>query len=234
MTVGICFHGIGACRTEREPGESRYWMPTDTFLRVLDELAATPGVSIRPILNLAGEEEFCEIFFDDVRVPRENLVGELHQGWQLAKTLLGHERIFIGSPKTSQYALGRLRLLGETLGIGDDPEFAARFAGLHLDLIDLRALYAHFADIVRRGEPLPPSVSVLKIWASETYTRIGLALAEAAGPEGGAQGDVSFGKTTIAPTGPLVNALVTTIYGGTNEVQRNILARQVLELPTNG
>lgn len=46
MTVGICFHGIGACRTEREPGESRYWMPTDTFLRVLDELAATPGVSI--------------------------------------------------------------------------------------------------------------------------------------------------------------------------------------------
>jgi alkylation response protein AidB-like acyl-CoA dehydrogenase len=53
---------------------------------------ATPGVTVRPILNIAGEEEFCEVFFDNVRVPAENLVGRLHEGWSLAKSLLAHER----------------------------------------------------------------------------------------------------------------------------------------------
>ncbi|MCW2241806.1 acyl-CoA dehydrogenase [Azospirillum canadense] len=192
---------------------------------------SSPGVTVRPIRNIAGEEEFCEVYFDDVRVPQANLVGALHQGWHVAKSLLGHERIFIGSPKTSQYAMGQLRALAEANGVFDDPVFAARFAQLQLDLADLRALYGRFADIVKRGEELPPSVSLLKIWASETYTRIGVALMEVAGDHGGAGATVSFGTRSLNPLAPLMNALVTTIYGGTNEIQRNILSRQVLGLP---
>lgn len=192
---------------------------------------STPGVTVRPIRNIAGEEEFCEVFFDQVRVPQANLVGELHKGWHLAKALLGHERIFVGSPKTPQHALGQLRQLAQATGRMADPAFAAQFAQLQLDLADLRALYGRFADIVKRGGELPPSVSLLKIWATETYTRIGIALMEAAGDDGAAAGPADFGGSEIYALGSLMNAFVTTIYGGTNEIQRNIVARQVLDLP---
>lgn len=135
------------------------------------------------------------------------------------------------SPKAPQYALGRLRVMGQALGLADEPAFAERYAQLELDVADLRSLYARFADIVKRGGELPPSVSLLKIWATETYTRIGTALMEAAAEHGGALGMVEAGGETIAPLGPLMNSMVTAIYGGTNEIQRNIVARQVLGLP---
>ncbi|HEU0204467.1 MAG TPA: acyl-CoA dehydrogenase, partial [Burkholderiaceae bacterium] len=71
----------------------------------------TPGITIRPIRNIAGEQDFCEVFFDNVRVPRANLVGELNQGWTVAKALLGFERLFTGGPKHSQYTLGQVEKL---------------------------------------------------------------------------------------------------------------------------
>ncbi|RZM04273.1 MAG: acyl-CoA dehydrogenase [Variovorax sp.] len=190
---------------------------------------ATPGVVVRPILNIAGEEEFCEVFFDDVRVPQANLVGQLNRGWHIAKALLGYERLFVGSPKTCQYALGQLRATAKARGLLGDAAFIARFAELQLDLADLRSLYAGFADLVKRGEALPPSVSMLKIWATETYTRIGIQLTETADEDGGSH--ASADATAPDALAPLMNALVTTIYGGTNEIQRNILSRQVLGLP---
>ena len=189
-----------------------------------------PGVTVRPIRNIAGEEEFCEVYFDNVRVPKANLVGELHEGWKVAKSLLGHERIFVGSPKTPQHALGQLRALGQAKGCMTEPVFAAQFAQLLLDVADLRALYGRFAEIVKRGEELPPSVSLLKIWATETYTRISVALMEAAAEDGGAAGPVALDEISLYPLGPLMNAMMTTIYGGTNEIQRNIISRQVLGL----
>ncbi len=191
----------------------------------------TPGITVRPIANIAGEEEFCEVYFDDVRVPRENLVGRLNEGWGIAKALLGFERLFVGSPKTCQHALGQLGQLARARGLFDDAAFAARMAVLELDLADLRAAYAGFADIVKRGEALPPSVSMLKIFATETYTRISALLVEAAAEDGATRGGCRFGDTALDPLAPLLNATITTIYGGTNEIQRNILARQVLDLP---
>ena len=196
---------------------------------LLAELS-TPGVTVRPIRNIAGEEEFCEVFFDNVRVPQANLVGGLNKGWHIAKALLGFERIFVGSPKTSQYALGQLRALAEARGLFDDAAFAASFAELQLDLADLRSLYTGFADMVKRGEALPPSVSMLKIWATETYTRISAKMVETADEHGGTVGERRVGQAALDPLAPLMNALVTTIYGGTNEIQRNILSRQVLGL----
>lgn len=191
----------------------------------------TPGVTVRPIHTLAGEPEFCEVFFDNVRVPAENLVGKLHGGWTIAKALLGFERIFLGSPKQSQYALGQLARLAQARRLFADPVFAQRFAALRLDVADLTATYTRFADIVRAGKPLPASVSLLKIWASETYHRIGALLVEAGEEQGAVAGDQVLDGQSFNVLSPLIGSTAAMIYGGTNEIQRNILARQVLDLP---
>ena len=191
----------------------------------------TPGITIRPILTLAGEPEFCEVFFDNVRVPAENLVGKLHGGWTIAKALLGFERIFLGSPKQSQYALGQLARLAQARRLFADLVFAQRFAALRLDVLDLSAAYTGFANIVRAGKPLPASVSLLKIWASETYHRIGALLVEAGEEQGAVAGDQVLDGQTFNVLSPLIGSTAAMIYGGTNEIQRNILARQVLDLP---
>ena len=189
---------------------------------------ATPGITIRPIATLAGHEEFCEVFFDQARVPAANLVGGLNQGWNIAKALLGFERIFLGSPQQAQQALAQLAAQARAQGDFDDPVFADRYTRLELDVADLGALYKHFAAIVRRGEALPPAVSALKIWATETYQRISLALMDLAGEYGSwADADPHAGQAPAL----LFNATPASIYGGSNEIQRNILARHVLQLP---
>lgn len=192
---------------------------------------ATPGITIRPIRDIAGHEEFCEVFFDNVRVPRANMVGEMNGGWTIAKALLGFERIFLGSPRQSQYALAQLDQMARARKLFDDPAFVARFAELQLDVADLGAAYARFADIVKRGDNLPASVSLLKIVATETYQKIGMLLAEAADEAAGQAGDAQFDGERINILAPLFNATSATIYGGTNEIQRNIIAKQVLDLP---
>jgi len=192
---------------------------------------ATPGITVRPIRDIAGHEEFCELCFDNARVPCANMVGELNQGWRIAKALLGFERIFLGSPRQSQYALAQLERLARARKLFGDPVFAARFAELQLDVLDLGAAYAGFAEIVKRGESLPPSVSLLKIVATETYQKIGMLLAESADELAGQCGDARLDGERIDILAPLFNATSATIYGGTNEIQRNIIARQVLNLP---
>lgn len=192
----------------------------------------TPGITVKPIRNIGGEEEFCEVFFDQVRIPRENLVGELNQGWTIAKALLDFERIFVGSPNQARHALNQLRLIGQARGLFDDQSFADRYAASMLDVEDLQALYAEYAGIVKRGEALPPSVSLLKIWATETYSRIAMEVVEAAGDHGGDISPIVIENTEITPCSRLYNSAITTIYGGTNEIQRNILAKQVLGLPS--
>ena len=190
----------------------------------------TPGITIRPIHTLAGEPEFCEVFFDNVRVPAENLVGKLHGGWTIAKALLGFERIFLGSPKQSQYALGQLARLANARRLFADPVFAQRYTALRLDVADLSAAYTGFANILKAGKPLPPSVSLLKIWASETYHRIGALLVEASDEQGAVPGDQDIEGQSFNALSPLIGSTSAMIYGGTNEIQRNILAKQVLEL----
>ncbi len=191
----------------------------------------TPGITVRPIRNIAGEDEFCEVFLDNVRVPRANLVGRLNEGWSIAKALLGFERLFVGSPKTVHHALGLLRQFARRQGLFEDAAFTAEMAVLELDLADLLAAYAVFADIVKRGDALPPSVSLLKIFATETYTRIAAKIVEVAAEHGGTRRDLDLGNHAVEPLAPLFTATITTIYGGSNEIQRNILARQVLDLP---
>jgi len=192
----------------------------------------TPGITIRPIRNIAGHEEFCEVFFDQVRVPREALVGKLNEGWTVAKALLSFERLNIGSPRRPQYALRRLEMLARAQGLFDDPGFVDKFIELKLDIEDLAALYGRFVAVVKRGEPLGQDVSMLKVWAMETWQRLSELLMETAQEQGCIAGELDFGGVEVDVLSPFYYSRAATIYGGSSEIQRNILAKYVLNLPS--
>src|SRR4051794_12951604 len=172
----------------------------------------SPGITVRPIINLEMHDEFCEVFFDNVRVPKENLVGQPNRGWDMAKALLGFERIHLGSPRQSAYALARLRQLAERMGVWGDPTFQDRYAQLRLDLEDLKALYGHFVEILKRGRSLGPDVSMLKITQSDLFQRITDATLEIAGENAGLLEPME-GNRNLNPGGLYVQARPTSIYG---------------------
>jgi alkylation response protein AidB-like acyl-CoA dehydrogenase len=190
-----------------------------------------PGVTVRPIRNIAGHEELCEVFLDDVRTPRNNLVGELNDGWQIAKTLLGFERIWSGSPRQSTLALIRLERLARASGKMDDPVFAARFDQIAMDVLDSASAYERFAQIMRTGGSFGFEVSMLKIWATETCQRVTELMVEAADDLGTLTGEVPIDGETMDILFPFLDCRAYTIYGGSSQVQRNILAKNVLALP---
>ncbi|MFY2836208.1 acyl-CoA dehydrogenase [Achromobacter xylosoxidans] len=193
---------------------------------LLVDLAST-GVSRRPIRTLSGHEEFCEVFFDQVRVPRANVVGELNAGWGIAKALLGFERLFSGSPKHANHALQQIFSIARQRGLLADPAFADRLAELRLDAADLTAMYSVFAELAKAGRPLPPELSLLKVWATETHERLGALLIQIAEEYGGAAMRLGYGNGQVHALAPYVNALAATIFSGTNEIQRNIYAKQL-------
>ena len=192
----------------------------------------TPGITLRPIRNLAGHEEFCQVFLDNVKVPRANLVGTLHDGWTVAKALLGFERLGIGSPRRPQYALNRLEAVARAKGLLDDPGFLDRYIALRLDIEDGAALYGRFVEQVKRGEPLGPDVSMLKIWTTETWQRLSELLVEAGAEQGVIAGVQDAGGVEADFLNPFYYSRPATIYGGSSEIQRNILAKYVLKLPS--
>jgi alkylation response protein AidB-like acyl-CoA dehydrogenase len=192
----------------------------------------TAGIALRPIRNLAGHDEFCQVFFDNVRVPRNALVGKLHDGWTVAKALLGFERLGIGSPRRPQYALNRLELVARAKGLFDDPGFVDRFIALKLDIEDGAALYGRFVEQVKRGEPLGQDVSMLKIWTMETWQRLSELLVEVGAEQGVIAGVHDVAGVEADFLNPFYYSRPATIYGGSSEIQRNILAKYVLKLPS--
>ena len=192
---------------------------------------ATPGVTRRPIQTLGGHAEFCETFFDNVRVPKNNMVGQINQGWSMAKALLGFERIFLGSPKQSQVALNRLAMLGRAKGAFDDDRFREKFTQMRLDLADLTEMYSGFADRLKRGEDLGANVSILKIFGTALYQRITETLVEYSAENGAVDGAALYGNDSLDALAHFWLARPATIYGGSSEVQRNIVAKAVLDLP---
>lgn len=188
----------------------------------------SPGITIRGIRNLTGRSAFCEVFFDNVRVPKLNLVGEPNKGWTVAKSLVGMERLFIGSPKHCQFALDRLTRVVRARGLDRDAGYLDEITKLRLDVEDLATLYAYFADIVRRGEELPVEVAMLKIFATDTLQLITEKLLEVSGESGVMTGGATFGDYVIDPLNMYYMARPTTIGGGSNEVLRDVLAKQLL------
>ena len=190
----------------------------------------SPGITVRPIVNIDLHDEFCEVFFDNVRVPKRWTVGEVNKGWTMAKNLLGFERIYLGSPKLSGYALSRLRMLAERMGTWEEPNFQDRFTRLRMEMDDLKALHATFVDIVRRGDALGPDVSMLKVIQTELFQKITDEMMDIAGANAGLLEPME-GNRNLHPSGQFIQARPSTIYGGSNEIQRNILAKNVLGLP---
>ena len=190
----------------------------------------TPGITVRPILDVAGHEEFCQVFLDNVRVPKQNLVGGLNNGWKVAKAVLEFERLGIGSPRRPMIALNRLIAVGRKLDLFRDTGFLDGFTALRLNLLDNATLFGRFANAATTGT-LGPEVSILKIWGMETFQRITEFCLDWAGSYGAPGIIAGEGEDTDLLTPYYMSRLIT-IGGGSNEILRNTLAKYVLRLPT--
>ncbi|SMH43379.1 acyl-CoA dehydrogenase family protein [Mesorhizobium australicum] len=192
----------------------------------------SPGVKVRPIANLRGETDFCEVFFDNVRVPVGNVVGEVDQGWNVAKAVLGHERIFLGAPTRPEIAMERLDKLARARGAFEDPAFRSRYAKHRLDLYDLGSAFERFAKVLRDGGELGADVSLLKIFTTELYQRITEEMLLLAGEDARYFDDIEAGNDEVDAMNLFLDSRAPAIFGGSNEIQKNILAKAVLGLPS--
>lgn len=189
-----------------------------------------PGIKVRPIKNLAGEDEFCEVFFDDVEASMDDVVGEVGRGWTVAKALLGHERIWIGSPGLAGRTLALSRRLIETLDA--PPELKTRYADLAIDLHGLRALYARICSAVNEGRKPGTEVSMLKVMASELQQRASQLNLDLGGGLAAMASPVEINGLTLDLPWQFQMSRPQAIFAGANEVQRNVLAKAMLELPS--
>ena len=206
----------------------------------------TPGITVRPIQTLDGGYEVNEVWFDDVRVPAENLVGQENKGWDYAKFLLGNERTGIARVGVSKARLLRLRELAKLERMGDKPmiedrHFAEKLTAVEIELraLELTQLRVVASERTReKGKPNPAS-SILKIKGSEIQQATTELLMDLVGPyampyvpESEAEGDndpMSIGPDHAAEAAPTYfNWRKVSIYGGSNEIQRNIVAKAIL------
>jgi len=205
------------------------------------------GVSVRPIKLLDGESEVNEVWFDNVEVPAENLIGEENQGWTYAKYLLSHERTNIADVNRSKRELERLKRIAKKEGIWEDNRFRDEIAKLEVDVMALEMMVLRVLSAEKSGKNSLDVAGLLKIRGSEIQQRCAELLMLAAGPyaiplireamQAGWQGDQVFTGDAGFPGGAAhcatlastyFNLRKTTIYGGSNEVQRNIIAQTVL------
>ncbi len=199
----------------------------------------SPGVSVRPIKLLDGECEVNEVWFDNVEVPAENLVGEENKGWNYAKYLLAHERTNIADVNRSKRELERLKKIAKQEGVYDDVRFRDEIAKLEVDVIALEMMVLRVLSAEKAGKQALDVAGLLKIRGSEIQQRYSELMMLAAGPyavpliheamDAGWQGDYPGSAVHCAPlASTYFNMRKTTIYGGSNEVQRNIVSQFVL------
>ena len=199
----------------------------------------SPGVSVRPIKLLDGEAEVNEVWFDNVEVPANNLIGEENKGWTYAKYLLGHERTNIADVNRAKRELERLKKIAKAEGVWEDPRFKDEIAKLEVDVVALEMMVLRVLSLEKTGKNTLDIAGLLKIKGSEIQQRYSELMMLAAGPyalplideamEAGWQGDFPGQTVGNAPlAGTYFNMRKTTIYGGSNEVQRNIVAQVVL------
>ena len=199
----------------------------------------TPGITVRPIILMDGGHETNEVFFDDVKVPVENLVHEEGKGWTVAKYLLGYERMGTGRIGASKRELARLKELAahhtkNGKPILDDPRFRDRLTRVEVELMALEITNLRFLDQMRRsGKPPGADVSMLKIKGTEIQQAITELMMQAAGPLAQAYRPVDamdFDHFTARLAPRYCNMRKATIYAGSNEIQRNIIAKATLGL----
>jgi alkylation response protein AidB-like acyl-CoA dehydrogenase len=195
----------------------------------------TPGITCRPLPELTDPEyaDFNEVFFSDVVVPRENLLGELNRGWPITQGSLAHERgmMWIGNASNIEGGVNELVALGRELGLAGDSRFCDQVASLYIDSQAVKLMGYRGFNKFARGQQATEH-TLLKLFSSETERRLDLTGMEAlgadgvdldrAGPAGWREG--SWGTQYL-------RSFAGTIAGGTSEIQRNIIAERVLGLP---
>ncbi|MDE2398442.1 MAG: acyl-CoA dehydrogenase family protein [Burkholderiales bacterium] len=199
---------------------------------------ASPGVTVRPIRMLEGGNDLNEVFLDEVRVPAENLVGELHQGWGVAKYLLGHERTGIAGIGSCKQQLARARRLAAARGLQQDPLLGARLARHEIELMALEFTALRLLGAGPGRHAPPVQASMLKLLGTELRQSIYETLLDIAGPQAlPFSAEAQFldfdGPDAVSPEFATVaanclDARKLSIYGGSNEVQRNLLAQALL------
>jgi alkylation response protein AidB-like acyl-CoA dehydrogenase len=198
----------------------------------------SPGITVRPIVLMDGEPEVNEVWFDNVEVPAENLIGEENKGWTYAKHLLSHERTNIADVNRAKRELERLKRIAKAEGVYDEPRFRDQIALLEVDIVALEMMVLRVLSAEKGGKQSLDVAGLLKIRGSEIQQRYAELMMLAGGPctrafvseamDAGWQGD-HVGAAHLAPlAATYFNLRKTTIYGGSNEVQRNIVAQTVL------
>ncbi len=198
----------------------------------------SPGVTVRPVIMLDGGHEVNEVFFDDVEVPIENLIGEENKGWTYAKYLLAHERSNIADVNRAKRELERLKRIAKAEGMVDDQRFRDQVALLEVDIVALEMMVLRVLSADRSGKQTLDVAGLLKIRGSEIQQRYTELMMLAGGPfslpfiheamAAGWQGEY-IGAAHCAPLAShYFNTRKTTIYGGSSEVQRNIVAQTML------
>jgi len=194
----------------------------------------TPGVTVRPIKQLDGQQGFFETFFDNARVPAQNVVGQVNQGWTVAKALLEHERLSTDANLEAQ--LERLkRVASDYLRQGEpvlvDASFRDTLARLEMDTDCMRYTRFRMETAVMQGRNPGPEASIFKLFQSELYQKVCDLALEAMGPDSVGWYDPRLSEDAYA--WPMRNAITRamSIYSGSNEIQRNIIAKRVLSLP---
>ncbi|MGK7862924.1 acyl-CoA dehydrogenase family protein [Falsiroseomonas sp. E2-1-a4] len=206
----------------------------------------TPGITLRPIITIDGGHEVNEVFFDEVRVPAENLVGELNKGWDYAKFLLSNERIGIARIGMTKERLARVKRLAQETPAGegmvwDDPDFRRRLAWSEIELkaLEITQMRVVAAQRGRASDKPDPSSSILKIKGSEIQQASTQLLVDVAGPYAMPRPDRDEEGLNLPSIGPdwadaaaplFFNYRKVSIYGGSNEIQRNIIAKAFLGL----
>jgi pimeloyl-CoA dehydrogenase large subunit len=206
----------------------------------------TPGITVRPIVTIDGGHEVNEVFFDEVRVPAENLVGQLNKGWDYAKFLLSNERIGIARIGMTKERLARVKRLAKETPAGegtvwDDPDFRRRLAWSEIELkaLEITQMRVVAAQRSKAADKPDPSSSILKIKGSEIQQQATQLLMEIAGPYAMPRPDRDEEGLNLPSVGPewadaaaplFFNYRKVSIYGGSNEIQRNIIAKAFLGL----
>ena len=192
----------------------------------------TPGITVRPIILMDQGHEVNEVFFDEVRVPAENLVHEEGKGWTVAKYLLGYERMGTGNIAVSKRELARVKAMAGPLL--DDPRFRDKLTRVEVELMALEITNMRFLDQLRGGRAPGAEVSLLKIKGTEIQQALTELMVQTAGPFAQAfrpvNGESGFDRLTASLLPRYCNVRKATIYAGSNEIQRNIIAKATLGL----
>ncbi len=197
----------------------------------------TAGISLKPIEQLDGMQGFCETLFEEVRTPATNMVGKIHQGWSMAKALLNHERTSTGESINLTNLLKDVKTIASTyendgVPLIKDARFRQRLTKLEMDADCLIFTRKRLMSAVMQGKTPGPEASIFKLYQTELCQSIYDLALEILGPDGAAWWDKRLSNEAYSVAMMAVMSRAMSIYAGSNEIQRNIISKHVLQLPS--